>query len=161
MKEAKCFKCKKIIEKDVKECPHCGQVNPTTKKLAAKLVASAVILILIAAISIMLSEPNKTDTTASNKSEQDTTADTTAFAICKDYVVKTLNLPPTAKFPPTDYKSWTTEDGSSAVKSYVDTENNYGASVKFKWHCKVKYKNGDKLDPLNWELLEFEALPNS
>lgn len=77
-----------------------------------------------------------------------------AAAMCQVFVKDRLKAPKTAEFEPA-YKASAVTTGSGInswlVKSYVDSENSFGAMVRTDYICKVKYVGNDK-----WELLDLD-----
>jgi len=80
-----------------------------------------------------------------------------AFVICKDLIKEKLLSPYTADFPFIDRKVWDKGEQSYKIRSYVDSQNEYGAKIRTNWNCYMKYKgSGEVSDPINWEHeLEF------
>lgn len=82
-----------------------------------------------------------------------------AQIMCKDMVKNNLRSPSTADFPWFDYEIYKKGKWRYIVKSYVDGQNAYGATIRNNWYCDIQYKGvGEDLDISNWKLydLEFE-----
>lgn len=76
-----------------------------------------------------------------------------AFVHCKRLVLDRLKSPASADFPTFDYKAWDLGDNTYVVKSYVDSQNGFGAKVRTDWHCKVQNLGGG-----SWYDLEVELV---
>ena len=61
-----CRTCEKEVAKGAKVCPHCGEKNPTKKKMSFKELLIAIVVIVI--VGSVLS-PTKEEKAASNKKE--------------------------------------------------------------------------------------------
>lgn len=80
-----------------------------------------------------------------------------ASIVCQNFVDDRLKSPSTADHPFTGAKVWRMKRGRFVVKSYVDAENAFGATVRTDYHCEVIYKgDGNTLDPNSWDLTEME-----
>lgn len=73
-----------------------------------------------------------------------------AKVMCEDFVRDRLLAPATADFPWLDYEANCSGE-QCAVRSYVDSENSFGAKLRTTYRCVVR-KSGDR-----WELLELET----
>jgi len=80
-----------------------------------------------------------------------------AAVIAENYVEMQLISPKSADFPWLDYNCWRDAKDSNTflVKSYVDAENAFGAMIRHKYECKLRYISGDWADPRNWELISL------
>ena len=84
--------------------------------------------------------------------------DASAYVQCKNFVMERLRAPATADFPFMDYTAWDMGNDTWVVKSYVDSQNGFGAMIRSNWHCKVQYVGGDTSDPRSWRPLVVEIL---
>jgi tetratricopeptide (TPR) repeat protein len=75
-----------------------------------------------------------------------------AFIICKNYVKAALRSPSTADFPWIDYTAVHHGRGKYTVRSYVDAQNAFGATIRNTWFCTVTYRGGEWADQRNWTL---------
>lgn len=79
-----------------------------------------------------------------------------AYWITKEFVKKRLKAPSTAEFA--DFSASTVVhqgDGIYSVRSYVDSENSFGAKIRIKFSAKVQEKENEKWELLNLEFHEF------
>ena len=84
--------------------------------------------------------------------------DASAYVQCKNFVMERLRAPATADFPFAEYTSWDMGNDTWVVKSYVDSQNGFGAMIRSNWHCKVQYVGGNTSDPRSWRPLVVEIL---
>ena len=78
-----------------------------------------------------------------------------AVVQCQNYVKDRLRSPSTADFPWLDHS--VTPAGSEAyvVRSYVDAQNGFGATVRNNYECKIQYAGGEEADQRTWVLLDL------
>lgn len=84
--------------------------------------------------------------------------DASAYVQCKNFVMERLRAPATADFPFMDYTAWDMGNDTWVVKSYVDSQNGFGAMIRSNWHCKVQYVGGNTSDQRSWRPLVVEIL---
>jgi hypothetical protein len=79
--------------------------------------------------------------------------ETTAFVMCQQYVKDRLRAPATADFPLTEYSTRKLSPVQFEIRSYVDSENGFGAKIRARWTCRVKSldSSGD-----SWELIDIQ-----
>lgn len=83
-------------------------------------------------------------------------SDSAAYIKATHFVERFLVSPSTADFPTFDYQVLKgLHDHEYYVKSYVDSENLYGAMIRNDWIAVVEFKGGKELDQQNWELKEL------
>lgn len=81
-----------------------------------------------------------------------------ASIICKEYVRAALKAPSTADFPLLDFTATRHAGGHWTIKSYVDSQNGFGATIRSHYICDMKYAGyGDPLDLGAWELLDLKV----
>ena len=74
-----------------------------------------------------------------------------AYIISKDFVDDNLKAPSSSNF--TGNYSYDDLGGNEfQIKSEVDSENSFGASLREKWTVKLKYNGGEWTDKNNWTL---------
>lgn len=78
-----------------------------------------------------------------------------AITLCNAIVKEQLKAPKTAKF------KWIAEhtfDGKDlyTVKSYVDSENSFGAMIRTHFLCGMRYRGEDHPEG-SWQMLAFET----
>ncbi len=56
----------------------------------------------------------------------------------QQFVLQTLKAPSTAKFPALPYEAGSLGDGFYGVKSYVDSQNSFGAMIRSNWSVTMK-----------------------
>lgn len=122
--------------------------NTAQQPAAAKTGQGLLSLALIAGVLMWLGSGDSS--TSSKPSE------TLAFIQCQDFVKERLRAPATADFPSLDRTSWDMSDNTWVVKSYVDSQNGFGAMLRSNWHCKVQYVGNDPLSRSSWKLLALE-----
>ena len=81
----------------------------------------------------------------------------TAYLFSQEFVKNQLKAPHTAVFPAADFNLIDVNDVDStySVKSYVDAENAFGASIRNRYNVKLKFTGGNMNDGHNWELIEI------
>lgn len=78
-----------------------------------------------------------------------------AVVQCKNYVKEKLISPSTADFPFFDFKSNHIRNDIYVVRSFVDSQNSFGATIRTRWKCKIQYTGGENGDQRNWDLLSM------
>jgi hypothetical protein len=81
---------------------------------------------------------------------------TMAAIQCQGFVKASLKSPATADFPWTDYTATPLGDGTYSVRSYVDAQNSFGATIRSDYTCVVKYLGGDDAYIGNWQLINMQ-----
>lgn len=81
---------------------------------------------------------------------------TMAFIQCQDLVKGELISPSTADFPSFDFESNIAPDDLYIIRSYVDSQNGFGATIRTRWRCKVRYIGGDEAAPSSWRLVDLQ-----
>ena len=84
---------------------------------------------------------------------------TMAVVQSRNYVRDSLSTPSTADFPWLDHSVLATGNETYIVKSYVDAQNEFGATVRYHFVCKVRYTGGDHADQRNWALVDLALVP--
>jgi len=82
---------------------------------------------------------------------------TRAYIIAQDLVSKKLKSPGTAEFPRSDYTNGPVSDKSVEIKSYVDSQNGFGATVRTNYSIWLKQTGDDWSDIANWTILDFKT----
>lgn len=78
-----------------------------------------------------------------------------AYVMAKSRVKDALKSPSTADFPFSDYKCTRDFDSNYVITSYVDSQNEFGATVRTRFQVVLRYKSGKVIDPNNWEIISF------
>lgn len=72
-------------------------------------------------------------------------SDTDAFVMCEQFVTDRLKAPKTADFASMSNSSISSLNSDTyTISSYVDSQNGFGAMVRTKFICKVKYVGNEK-----------------
>jgi len=80
-----------------------------------------------------------------------------AAIICQNHVDDKLISPSTADHPWLDREVWDKGKWAYTIRSYVDSENTFGATVRANYECSLYYKGvGEELNPNNWKLDKLE-----
>lgn len=145
----KCRECGKEISDKAESCPNCGYkktvVMPSVgnynsgKTLTSNLLAkvSIAIIVIVLLIAVFYPSSNNSHTTKA-KSELNYNLDR-SYRIAKEYVLKDLKSPSTAKFADImDVRYKDNKDNSYTLESWVDSQNSYGATLRTKFRCIVK-----------------------
>lgn len=127
MGEKQCPECKMMVDSEAKTCPHCRKKfkKPLSKKTVLITLAIAVPLIILSNLQNQQEQAGKDP------------LDTMRYA-CKEFVLKTLNDPDSAKLD--DYHVWfaaTQKDGTILVQPKGRAKNAFGAYVYGTWNCSV------------------------
>jgi hypothetical protein len=82
-----------------------------------------------------------------------------AYDVCKDFVKERLKAPRSAKFPnfynDRDEILVIENESIYTIKSTVDAENSFGASLRSRFRCQVRDENGGgDAEKVSWELIE-------
>lgn len=81
---------------------------------------------------------------------------TMAGVICKGITDNMLVAPATASHPWVPTGVWNMGKGKFVVKSYVDSQNSFGAMIRTKYRCEVQYDgSGDKYSSTSWDVLDY------
>lgn len=75
-----------------------------------------------------------------------------AFVISTNYVKDYIKSPSTADFPSAANNVAISSD-TFAVNGYFDAENGFGAMIRAKYLCMMKYTRGETMRKENWKLL--------
>ena len=80
-------------------------------------------------------------------SEKECGDEASAFVASKDYVKTRLKSPATADFPFLDFQHAEMEDCQMLIRSYVDSQNGFGAMIRSNYDAVLEYKRD------RWELV--------
>jgi hypothetical protein len=157
MAVVKCKECKEEVSSSAKTCPHCGVANPgvTGKQQALGCLVASLLLVglFVGLVLWVRSCLSTSQSTKSPKAPHDTVA---AYSICQQFVEERLKAPGSAKWPwiHTDQVTEHLGNGKYRIKSYVDSQNVFGAMVRTHFVCVVQHVDGAK-----WRLesLEFQG----
>jgi hypothetical protein len=161
----KCKNCGEIIDSEGIICPGCGQYLPEAAWAKKKPISIMTwIMIILATTAVILFFTNfdqlikNSDNNIFNPPRQYPTStpnpatDFWAFQFCKKFVSDRLKSPQTAEFQIiSDAHINEYASKSFVVISYVDSENSFGANIRTRFTCSVKYIGNDK-----WQLEHLE-----
>lgn len=146
-----CASCKQPVDVNVKVCPHCGKKTKKTSILAIGCLMFIGLWVLSAIVGIV--SPNKKGTSTTTESQGSHA--TMAGIQCQNYVKDRLHSPSTADFPFLGDQVTTTGNDSYVVRSYVDAQNGFGATVRSDYVCQIRFNGGEDADQRNWTLLDL------
>jgi len=150
-----CKTCKKEVAKTAKTCPHCGVESPNPKNEGLQAFYGFIILLVI--VSVIMYSCSGDDRTpeqiAQDKIESDNREcknTTMAGIMSQGFIKERLRSPATADFPFTPVSVTYLGDCVHVVKSYVDSQNGFGAIVRSNTMVKIKYVKEKE----NWGAIE-------
>lgn len=129
--------------------------NPKTKKTILAFFAVIIVMaVIIGAVTPTNEEKMQRDAERA-EAWKDKDNSIMADIMMRDYVKKQLKSPSTAKFAPASEKAGrfvNKQDGHVYfVKSYVDSQNSFGATTRTNYHGEIKQIADDK-----WQLISLE-----
>lgn len=83
---------------------------------------------------------------AKAKTDKIAHADLEAFLVAQEFVTRKLKAPSTAKFADrseSEVFNFSEEPGAYRVKSWVDSQNGFGAMIRTHYQCDVKTQDGE------------------
>lgn len=81
---------------------------------------------------------------------------TQAYIQCKKFVKEKLKAPASADFPFLDFETSRLPSHVYEVRSYVDAQNSFGATIRSNWSCKVQFWGTNVYILDEWRLLDLE-----
>lgn len=88
----------------------------------------AILYFMFAGVSTSPS-PSAADTSTPDKMD--------SYIQAQGFVLQALKSPSTAKFPMFAYEAVNLGDGAYSVRSYVDSQNSFGATIRSNWQVKM------------------------
>lgn len=84
-----------------------------------------------------------------------------AAIICSNFVEQSLKSPSSAEFPFGRAAGWARQmpDQNYLIRSYVDSQNGFGAMIRTWYVCGIQYAGGEPLRPSSWNLTKLEFEP--
>lgn len=79
-----------------------------------------------------------------------------AFVQCQSFVKDRLKSPATADFPTLNFQAFPRGENIYAIRSYVDSQNTFGATIRTNFFCEVEWNGKDDAAQGNWNLLQLE-----
>jgi len=178
-----CAECHGQVSDMAQACPHCGapvgrrssvsvkaaappkpglQASPQpSRKPPAKKVTSThlkmfgVVLFFALAFAQMLSKPTASSSSAPVRSSTDNDYRGSAFTRCEEYVLGRLKAPSTARFSLRDAHVVAVTSDTYAVRSHVDSENEFGVQVRTNFRCEVQFNGGEPTNEDSWTLVSL------
>lgn len=159
-----CRTCDKRIAQGIPSCPHCGEVDPAPPLPPERRAAAAAdssdtrlawivgVLAVIGVVALAALNPTAEATRSPRSGRQNLAA----ALHCEGQVRARLKAPRTAVFPPAS-EAVVARRGNAdeyRVKSYVDSENSFGALIRTRYTCDVDYVGVDR-----WDLIALETTP--
>lgn len=89
---------------------------------------------------------NKEEEIKKQEEDKQDINDSIARVCAKNYITSALKAPSTADFPWFDWQVKKVEDNKYFVKSYVDSENSFGAKIRTNFVCEVSVTNPAKYE---------------
>jgi len=157
-----CPECRKKISNTAKHCPNCGylisleevaKLEAEAKRFESKIAYIGLVIVLLLLIPFVKYQLNNPAPTPTQPKETKTS--TMAFIQCKEFVKRQLHSPATANFPLLDYASRKDDINTYSIKSYVDAQNGFGATVRTNYTCKVQFLGGSDSAIKNWTLIDL------
>jgi ribosomal protein L40E len=168
----KCRGCGQTVHPTAETCPHCGIKNPVITKTSTENNADGAGCILISIVIVIvvciwgyrsccsmfdifkLSPEQQAESNKRRRLEERVGSKDGAYIMSQQFVKEILKSPRSAKFPWYD-NSFVTDlgDGRYVVYAYVDAQNAYGAMMRTKYMCTIKYTGND-----NWRCIGVEML---
>lgn len=140
-----CPECATEIPVEAKKCPHCrSKISASTEKSKRVLVG----IILISFCVSLMAIGAAGDSAPSVPAVQDP-SEIIAFAVSQGFVESTLKAPSTAKFS-SQRDVADLGEGRYRVRSYVDSQNGFGAMIRSDWETVLKYNQGDPYESSSW-----------
>ena len=150
----KCKECGHDVSTKADACPNCGAVKKTTSGCTGCIA----ILFMIFFVPWCVGSLSDSDSSTPHQTVQKsiTTHDkVTAYVIAKDFVENQLKSPGTAKWPwdNTDKVTKHLGNGEYTIRTYVDSQNSFGALIRTNFSCTVQYTGNEK-----WKLVDFKVI---
>ncbi len=135
--------CRKPVLRGTKHCPHCGTENPKLENL--KVVAAIVLMGIFTPLAM-----TKWDVDRSTPGKAYRKSD--AWFACTEYVRRDLRNPGSAEFP-SYYRTSISSFGAGAynIRAWVERQNLFGATVRNRLVCSVKY-----MEDIGWVVLSVK-----
>ncbi|MDD9815526.1 MAG: zinc-ribbon domain-containing protein [Gammaproteobacteria bacterium] len=151
----KCKECGKEVSTTAKTCPNCGVKRPFVsdmEKFGDKWGCLIIVLIGVLGFYVYTMSDSSEYTTHVNTASKSGTicsgdgknGRSLAYTYAQDLVKMNLRSPSTADFPFSDFQwrmhSKTADDSCIfTIKSYVDAQNAFGATVRHHYVAELKY----------------------
>lgn len=153
----KCPKCKGEVPKNASKCMHCGSdLRGWFRR--HPIISLILFVFLFGAIVGGLGEEYNVSSPTTVRQTKPATREVTdqqAYVISQNFVEQRLKAPSTAKFPLGVYEATKDSEGNFVIKSYVDSQNAFGAMIRTTYLVTIKHKGGDWANPNNWELISI------
>jgi hypothetical protein len=161
MAMAACKECKRPVSTGAAACPHCGAPDPASgtpeqqaaEETSAQEAVTSDRRFMIGCLSVFIGIPVLVGllTWAFADDEPDTGSPAEARYYCQEFVRDRLRAPSTAEF--SDVSS-TGGENTFTVRGQVDAENAFGAPLRNRFTCEVRYDPDDE----SWNLVNLAGL---
>lgn len=159
-----CPECLNQVTDVARACKYCGYIfddprsvepaplpNPTktNSNSVMKNLNLMLFFLVILIVAFYLFLTSRTPSTP--KPTEDPATPIDAVIMCEQFVKDNLKAPKTADFQ-NIYQAESTETtpDSFTVKSYVDSENSFGAMIRTNFKCQIRFTGDD-----NWQLIDL------
>lgn len=152
-KLSQCAVCGGQISISAEACPHCGEPI-TIKKLGAGKaqekkggISGGVGCFVIVIVIFFFIIAGKDAAQKASDPPKDIPTAAGAYYISQEFVKKQLKAPSTAEFPSSsdqDVSIAEVSKGTYKVRAYVDAQNTFGAKIRNRYVCVVKYEGNQK-----------------
>lgn len=141
----KCPECQSDISVLAKKCPNCrSKISASTEKSKRVLIGIILLSFIFCLMAIgAAGDPAPSAPVVQGPSE------IIAFAVSQGFVESALKAPSTAKFS-SQRDVADLGEGRYRVKSYVDSQNGFGAMIRSDWETVLKYNSGDPYESSSW-----------
>jgi hypothetical protein len=112
----------------------------------AELLMAAIVV--VGGIYILSTSSNSSSAKPNDESSM-------AFIQCKDFVKDNLKAPSTADLPFLDYQATKVGDNHYIIKSHVDAQNGFGATIRNSFLCDLEWNGIEAANRKNWSLLSL------
>ena len=122
-----------------------GEKTPWPRWLRLALYSTVGFLLVFACISA-LTDPGSERSPSREPDELD------AYLACQGFMSERLRAPATARYPLLTSIDWAKEGNVWGFEAYVDAENTFGAKLRTRFNCQVRWDPGAEL----WRLENLE-----
>jgi ribosomal protein L40E len=148
-----CRECGQEVSTDAKSCPHCGTKHPTGKR---KPLGCGMLILVIVLGGIAASVFDTGGPSESERSEDRRERDLRFYGViaCENAVRNALISPSTARFQGGTNHGVVLADSIVRVRSWVDSQNRMGATLRSTFTCEAVNTDADVRD--GWRIVDLE-----